>query len=186
MLCGVAGAGKTTVGQHVAARLDVPFADADAFHTPDALAKMQRAEALTDDDRAPWLSRLADVLSSWHTQRTGGVLACSALTPQYRARLTASAPGVQFVLLTAAPAVLAARLAHRPDHFFPAALLGSQLATLDASGLPTVATDAGTPEDAARAVVRLVYGPRVAESASVAENPPELSGNRTAAPNRAG
>jgi gluconokinase len=61
---------------------------------------------------------------------TGAVVACSALTPQYRDRLVAGFEDVAFVLLTAPPAVLRSRLDARVDHFASPALLPSQLATL--------------------------------------------------------
>ena len=73
---GVSGSGKTTVGVILAEQLGVPFADADGFHSDEAKAKMAAGHPLTDDDRAPWLRRLAD----WLADEPGGcVLACSAL-----------------------------------------------------------------------------------------------------------
>ena len=40
LVMGVSGAGKSTVGTLLAARLGAPFADADAFHPPANIAKM--------------------------------------------------------------------------------------------------------------------------------------------------
>lgn len=156
VLCGVAGSGKTTVGQHAAARLGVPFADADAFHDTTARASMAAGRPLTDADRAPWLDRLAAHLSAWHEARSGGVLACSALRAAYRTRLSAGAPTVRFVLLTASPDVLRRRLALRAGHFFPVALLESQLSTLElASGILCIDTDALGIDGAAERVTAL-------------------------------
>jgi gluconokinase len=53
------------------------------------------------------------------------------LKVSYRARLTASLPEARFVWLDPPRAVLEERTAHRPGHFMPAALLDSQLATLE-------------------------------------------------------
>lgn len=50
---GVAGSGKTTVAEHVAARLELPFAEADAFHPEANIRKMSDGRPLTDDDRGP-------------------------------------------------------------------------------------------------------------------------------------
>jgi shikimate kinase len=36
VVCGVAGSGKTTVGMEVAKLLNVPFHDADSFHSKGA------------------------------------------------------------------------------------------------------------------------------------------------------
>ena len=158
VVCGVSGSGKTTVGQLVAARLSVPFADADDFHAPEAVVKMQRGEPLTDADRAPWLNQLAAQLRAWHEAGSGGVLACSALRRAYRTRLSDAAP-VRFVLLTATEATLRDRLRHREGHFFPPALLDSQLATLEVDPtLLMVATDTLTPQETTEVIVATLRG----------------------------
>ena len=59
------------------------------------------------------------------------VLACSALKATYREVLLADVPGARVVYLRADRSVLASRLASRRSHFFPPALLDSQLATLE-------------------------------------------------------
>src|ERR1700730_15794286 len=51
VVMGVAGAGKTTVGQALARRLGLPFLEGDEFHSPSSIAKLSRSEPLTDDDR---------------------------------------------------------------------------------------------------------------------------------------
>ena len=61
-------------------------------------------------------------------------MACSALRRVYRDRIRAAAPGVVFVHLTGSPELLASRADARTDHFMPASLLDSQLATLEALG----------------------------------------------------
>lgn len=126
---GVAGSGKSTVGALLAARLGLPFVDGDALHPPANVAKMAAGIPLDDDDRAPWLDAVGDRLASG-----GVVVACSALRRAYRDRLREAAPAARFVLLHGTRELLAARLGARTDHFMPAALLDSQLATLE---LPT-------------------------------------------------
>jgi gluconokinase len=64
-------------------------------------------------------------------ERGGGVLACSALKRRYRDTMRHAAPGAFFLHLAADRAVLAYRLEHRRDHFATAALLDSQLRTLE-------------------------------------------------------
>jgi len=128
VVMGVAGCGKTTVGEALAATLGVPFADADDFHSAAARASMAAGIPLTDADRWPWLERLVAWLDE---HQSGSVLACSALRRTYRDRLrTASAP-VVFAELDVAPAVLRERMAQRVGHYMPVALLESQLATLE-------------------------------------------------------
>src|SRR5690242_17696837 len=90
IVMGVAGSGKTTVGRALAARLGLPFYDADEFHSPESRAKMAEGKRLDDADREPWLARLAGLAAGW--QKDGGaVLACSALKRSYRKRLVANA-----------------------------------------------------------------------------------------------
>jgi carbohydrate kinase (thermoresistant glucokinase family) len=130
VLAGTSGIGKTTIGTILAARLGWTFEDSDALHSPDQIAKMHSGQPLTDEDRWPWLATVA----AWMDQRIAAdesaVMACSALKRSYREYLYRGRPAVQIVLLVADPETLAARLAGRHGHFFPARLLQSQLADL--------------------------------------------------------
>ena len=155
VVMGVAGSGKSTIGPLVAAALDVPFLDADDFHDPADIEQMRAGIPLDEASRAPWLDRLHTALEA-HRDR-GVVLACSALTPGARARLAAGLP-VRFASLTVPPAVLAERLEQRRHHFAGAALLPSQLATLEL-GPDVVAVDGDRPPaDVAAAVVAALTG----------------------------
>jgi len=152
ILMGPAGAGKTTVGRALAAALGWAFLDGDDFHSAENRARMARAEPLTDADRAAWLAALRDeVLAALREGRTF-VLACSALRRVYREALippAADKAAVAFVYLRVSAACLAGRLSGRTDHFAPAELLPSQLATLEEpEGEPGVVTlDGGLPVD---------------------------------------
>jgi gluconokinase len=130
VLAGTSGIGKTTIGNVLAARLGWTFEDSDALHSPAQIAKMRSGQPLTDDDRWPWLETVA----AWMDQRIAAgesaVVACSALKRSYRDYLYRGRPAVRIVLLVADPETLAARLAGRRGHFFPARLLQSQLADL--------------------------------------------------------
>ena len=129
LLVGPSGAGKTTVGRALAARLGWDFQDADAFHSPEAVRRMARGRGLRDADRAPWLGRLAALVGERLAARRPTVLACSALRAAYRRQLVR--PGVAVVWLDVPAAVLAARLAARGGHFAGPELLPSQLATFE-------------------------------------------------------
>ena len=59
-VCGVCGAGKTSVGQALAGILGASFLDADDFHPPANLDKLRRSVPLDDADREPWLESVAD------------------------------------------------------------------------------------------------------------------------------
>lgn len=141
VVMGVTGTGKTTIGLLLAARLGVPYADGDDFHSAANVAKMSAGTPLTDDDRWPWL----DAIGAWSHARAGrgGVVSCSALKRSYRDRLRAAAPGVVFVHLTGDRRLIADRMAHRAGHFMPTALLDSQFATLE----PLQADEVGVAVD---------------------------------------
>ena len=129
VLMGVAGAGKSTVGALVAARLGVPFLDADDFHDASSIEAMRAGHALDDTQRWPWLHRLNEALCAH--EASGAVLACSALKASYRHALRDGLGDVQFVQLAVSPDALAARLHTRTDHYAGPAMLPSQLRTLE-------------------------------------------------------
>lgn len=131
VVIGVSGSGKTTVGERLALELDVPFADADDLHSQKNRDKMAAGHSLDDEDRWPWLSRVAHALSDADTAGTGLVMACSALKVSYRSAILAEEPRARFVLLIGERELVEQRLARREGHFMPDTLLGSQLATLE-------------------------------------------------------
>ncbi len=124
VVAGVAGSGKSTVGRALAQRLDVPFIDADDYHTPESKARMRAGIALDEATRLRWLRRTSDAVAISRT----AVLACSALTRRHRDLLRS--PGtVDVVVLDVSRAELERRLSGRADHFAGVSLLASQLAT---------------------------------------------------------
>ena len=129
---GVSGAGKTAVGTRLAEALGVPFLEGDELHSVGNVRKMAQGTPLTDDDRRGWLAAIARRLAQARRAGSGLVVACSALKHAYRDVLRGADPGLQFVHLTGDPALIAQRMAHRVGHYMPAALLQSQLATLEA------------------------------------------------------
>ncbi|TAM67278.1 gluconokinase [Mycobacterium sp.] len=131
VVMGVSGSGKSTVGAALAQRTRVPFVDADTLHPAANVAKMAAGEPLDDEDRYPWLEKIGEWLAG---HRDGGVVSCSALKRKYRDQLRAHCPGVEFLHLSGSADLIAGRLAARPGHFMPAALLRSQLDTLEPLG----------------------------------------------------
>ncbi len=129
VVMGVSGSGKSTVAAALAEHLGCDFAEGDALHPPENVAKMAAGEPLTDADRWPWLDTVAAWLNARVAAGQSGVVSCSALKRIYRDRLRGDR--VVFVYLRGDRATIAARLADRTDHFMPAALLDSQFATLE-------------------------------------------------------
>ena len=116
VIAGVSGVGKTTVGTHLAKLLNIPFYDADDFHSATNVDKMRSGEPLSDIDRLEWLDTLASQVAWWgsstcmnntaqlfstingtnvamHANQfiglpgTGAILACSALKETFRKRI---------------------------------------------------------------------------------------------------
>jgi gluconokinase len=131
VVMGVAGSGKTTIGQRLATALGWSYAEGDAFHPPANIAKMAEGVPLSDADRAPWLDAIAGWIRAETTAGRSGVVACSALRRAYRDRLRAAWPALRLVVLDVDRDELRRRLHTRPGHFFPETLLESQLATLE-------------------------------------------------------
>ncbi|MFY0563498.1 gluconokinase [Archangium lansingense] len=93
---------------------------------------------LTDEDRAPWLAVLRELLQNALAAGEDLVLACSALKRSYREQLSVDAARQRWVYLHAPRELIAERLKARRGHFMPQALLDSQLLALE------------VPEDALR------------------------------------
>ncbi|KGM08666.1 gluconokinase [Cellulomonas bogoriensis] len=150
VIMGVSGSGKTTLATILTDRLGWPYAEADEFHPQVNIDKMTSGEALTDQDRAPWLEAIRDWLSGQAREGRSAIVTCSALKGEYREVLRAAQGRVVFVHLHADEDVIASRLSGRTGHFMPPSLLPSQFATLkplgdDEDGL-TVVVD--VPPDA--------------------------------------
>jgi gluconokinase len=156
VVMGVCGCGKSTVGEALAKSLQWPFLDADDFHPAANVAKMSAGLPLTDEDRVPWLDRIADEARALLARGGHAVLACSALKQAYRDRL-ARAGDVRFVHLVGDYDTIASRLAARQHRYMPATLLASQFATLEPPA-DALDIDLREPVDAQVAAIRAAYG----------------------------
>lgn len=156
VLMGVSGCGKSSVGAALSDLWHIPYRDGDDLHPPTNVEKMRAGVPLTDDDRWPWLDRVAEAL------RDGAplIIGCSALRRAYRDRIRASACGpVAIVHLAGSREVIAARMARRQGHYMPLSLLDSQIATLEAPGPEEALTvDIDQPLDGIVAAIRAGMG----------------------------
>ena len=128
---GVSGSGKTTTGQLLASKLELPFFDADDFHPEENIKKMANNEPLNDSDRMPWLTILAESIKEWGST-TGAVLACSALKESYRQLLSEHTKHIDWVYLSGSYETIKSRMEKRAGHYMKASLLQSQFEALEA------------------------------------------------------
>ena len=131
IIMGVSGSGKTTVGKALASELGWDFYDADDFHPPENISKMENGIPLTDTDRAPWLAALHHLIESCLARNRPGVLACSALKESYRNELLIGREDVQLVYLKGSYELIWSRMAARTDHYMKPEMLKSQFDALE-------------------------------------------------------
>jgi gluconokinase len=134
ILMGVAGSGKSTIAEGLAARLGWRYEDGDTFHPASNVAKMSAGIPLTDEDRWPWLQAIADEIDRVCAAGERAVVACSALKRAYRDVLVHGRDDVRIVFLDGTKQLIADRLSQRKGHFMPAGLLDSQFKTLERPG----------------------------------------------------
>jgi gluconokinase len=131
VVMGVSGCGKSTVGRALAQRLNCPFYDGDDFHPAENVAKMSQSIPLNDEDRWPWLDRLADLIAGHLLRGETAVLACSALKEKYRQRLKRGQERVIFVYLKGSFDLIWQRMQQREGHYMKAEMLQSQFEVLE-------------------------------------------------------
>jgi gluconokinase len=128
VIMGVAGCGKSTIAEFLAARWGFDALEGDVLHPSANAAKMAAGIPLDDADRAPWLGAIA---KHARNRRGGLVISCSALARRYRDTLRMGAPLALFIHLDGPPELMEARVAARTGHFMPSSLVASQFAVLE-------------------------------------------------------
>jgi len=159
VIMGVSGAGKSTVGEELAARLGWSFEEGDALHPEVNIAKMHAGIPLTDADRKPWLERVAAWIDTRRAKKQPGIITCSALKRSYRQIIIGDRPEVRLVYLRGGRDLVAEHLANRQGHFMPTALLQSQIDTLEEPepGEDPLIVDVGPPvSQVAGEIIRLL------------------------------
>jgi gluconokinase len=131
VVMGVSGCGKSTVAALLAGHRGWPFEEGDALHPPSNVDKMQAGQPLTDEDRWPWLEKVAEWIEGQLAAGRNGIITCSALKRSYRDILGRRGSGVVFVYLAGDKDTIATRLGVRHGHFMPSSLLESQFENLE-------------------------------------------------------
>jgi gluconokinase len=131
VLMGVSGCGKTSVGQSLSAELGWSFYEGDEFHSPEDVEKMSIGIPLNDEDRAPWLEALHDLITEQLQAGENLILTCSALKAKYRQQLQEDIEGVLFVYLDGDFELIWSRMHTRDDHYMRPEMLKSQFNILE-------------------------------------------------------
>lgn len=150
---GVAGSGKTTIGRLLSQQTGFPFFDADEFHPPANIKKMQSGQALTDDDRWPWLQNI-HAFATAQIKTHSIIIACSALKKQYRELLSREIENqCNWIYLQGQYDTILQRMNQRSGHFMPTSLLQSQFDTLE---IPNNAFTINIEEDPVSIVQKII------------------------------
>ena len=178
IVMGVSGSGKTTVAALLAAKFGWRYREGDDLHPAANVEKMRGGTPLTDEDRWPWLRKIAEEIDGWRARGEDGVLTCSALKRAYRDIIIGDRPEVALVYLKGSQDLIARRMAARHEHFMPTALLASQFATLQEptpDERPIVVDIGGAPGELADRVVReLQFRSRDSDAASRLRPGPQI------------
>jgi gluconokinase len=140
LVMGVSGTGKSTVAKSLAEQLSFIYLDADDFHSEDAKRMMADGQAINDEIRQAWITRILVFLADEHHSNARFVLAYSGLKKSQRQRFTLLDTALCGIFLNGEPAIITQRLTKRAEHFFPMTLLDSQLNALE---LPVEKNDEG-------------------------------------------
>jgi gluconokinase len=126
---GVAGSGKTEIARRLADALGCEWVEADTLHSPENVERMSKGVGLTDEQRWPWLTAVAEAALAKPGRPV--VIACSALKRRYRDFLRERLGSIAFAFLDGPADLIEARLKARQGHFAGASLLASQFAALE-------------------------------------------------------
>lgn len=149
---GVAGSGKTTIGQLLASRLNCLFLDGDSLHPQSNIDKMTRGIPLTDADREPWLAAIHSRILESVGRNENLIVACSALKQKYRDTLSCDVP-ITWAYLKGTADLILARLQSRSHHFMKPAMLASQMADLEEPTSAIVVDIAASPDAAVQQIL---------------------------------
>ncbi|TCK22704.1 gluconokinase [Pseudonocardia endophytica] len=155
VVMGVSGSGKSAVAAALTGATGWTFVEGDDLHPEVNRRTMAAGTPLTDDDRWPWLRRIAQRIGAGEQACENLVVTCSALRRSYRDLLRDGHPSVRFVYLHVGGDVLRERVAARHHEYMPAALLDSQLGALEPPDADerAITVDAAGPVEATVAAV---------------------------------
>ena len=128
VIMGVAGAGKSTLGNLFTKKKDCVFIEGDDLHSKENKQKMKNGIPLNDEDRFSWLQIIKSEISSKIID-FNVIVSCSALKKKYRRILKNE--NTFFVYLKINKFLASSRLKARKNHFMPDSLVESQFNDLE-------------------------------------------------------
>ncbi|TOO94677.1 gluconate kinase [Vibrio parahaemolyticus] len=131
IVMGVCASGKSTIGEHLAKKLERKFIDGDDLHPRANIQKMASGQPLNDDDRKPWLERIRDAAYSLESKNEHGIIVCSALKKIYRDQIREGNDNVTFLFLDGDMELILNRMRMRKGHFMKENMVKSQFETLE-------------------------------------------------------
>jgi gluconokinase len=170
VIMGVASSSKTTIANRLGSALACAVVEGDNLHPGESIGKMRRGMPLSDEDRLPWLRKIAAEIDAWRKRGESGVITCSALKRAHRDIIIGERSDVALVYLKVDYDLISRRMMARREHFMPLALLESQFVALQepAPEERAIVVDVSrTPEQLVAAIIdqlgRRQFGARAAE-----------------------
>lgn len=131
VIMGVAGCGKSVVGEALAAVLQWRFVEGDLLHSAANVARMSSGVPLEDENRWDWLDAVGARLVQADRDGVDAIATCSALKRSYRDRLRTFSPAALFLHLEVDPDTARRRVSGRKGHFMSPDLIDSQFDALE-------------------------------------------------------
>ena len=113
---GVSGSGKSTLALRLAEKFNLPFLEADDFHSDENKAHMAAGKSLTGEMREPWITNICHTIKS---EGKSCVLAYSGLRRGRRQRFRELGVRTLFLKLDGSMELIASRMKQRANHFMP-------------------------------------------------------------------
>lgn len=132
---GPAGCGKLTVSEQLSEHLHCPVIDGDDLHPKENVDKMSNDIPLNDEDRWPWLVKVAthSTAQAETSPRHTAVISCSMLKWKYRDFIKENAPKTRFafVFLHLTEEETIARVLARQGHYMKKEMVELQYAIME-------------------------------------------------------
>lgn len=122
---------KSSVGAELAQLLSADFMEGDDFQPGTNIVKMRSGIPLSDEDRWPWLKKLAAATEAWVANGRDIVVSCQALKKSYRELLKGNNDNFHLVYLKGAGDMIYKRIEKDSNNSAPTGLIEGHFAELE-------------------------------------------------------